>query len=204
MSHYVSEPVLQGRRGYRGERGYPGEIGPPGDTGNTGPTGDIGPTGPLGGPKGDKGDPGEPGLIGPTGPSGCHLIQTFYASQSVYGLKIMPDFKDSILYIVPNSNMEGINVGILYLQWATDDKIINKIKVKMVKYSVHFILNTSHPIKLIYMTTPGQLLSVPIHCTSVDYLTETEVDINFNFDSAEAFNEYCYGGALYQLTIQWF
>jgi len=206
----------KGDKGDRGERGY-GEPGLNGDMGVTGPTGSVGQgvTGPTGerGMDGQNsgftGPTGPHGPIGLTGPAGVNLIQTFYQEPTMYQLKIMPEFNkivESPMYITGQYDdlKTGINQGILQLQYTTQvDKYIQKIIASRVLYKITFMIYTSAPIKLFSMTTIGGLLSVPIS-SSIEYVTERQILVSFDFDSIDSLSEYMFPGALYQLYIHWY
>lgn len=199
----------QGRRGYRGEPGFHGEtgdIGPTGPTGNTGSEGIKGEKGEKGDPNGPTGATGPTGSVGATGPGGENLV--FYQEPTMYLMKIMNDFNkinESSLYITQSVNQEGINHGILHLQYTSNiDKYINKIIASRELFKINFTIYTSAPIKLFYMTTQGGLLSIPISFSSIKYITEFHIIITYDFDSLDALSEYMYPGALYQLYIHWF
>lgn len=195
----------KGRRGERGEHGFPGEQGPYGPTGYTGPTGIKGE---KGDPNGPTGEIGPTGVTGSTGPAGENLIQTFYQEPTMYYLKIMNEFNkitESALYMTTSPDQTGINQGIIHLQYTTHiNKYIQKVIASRQIYKINFTIYTSAPIKLFYMTTQGGLLSIPISFSSINYITDSNVVISFDFDSIDSLSEYMYPGAVYQLYIQWF
>lgn len=212
------EPGKKGRKGSPGPRGYKGENGKDGkegDTGHTGPTGQSiqGQTGPTG-PQGIQGLQGEntgltgptgKGVTGPTGPGGDHLI--IYNDISIYTLKLMQDFNQITIHTplsINGTSIEGINRGILHLQYSPSNKYISFLAASKEGFNISFRMNTNAPIKYLHMTSMGGTLSIPIHFTSINYITEQQVDIIFNFDSVLSLDEYIYPGALYHLHINWF
>ncbi len=214
------KPGPQGKEGKQGIRGYPGMNGHDGEKGETGAYGATGHTGPTGqgctgptGPQGEKGDnsgytgPVGIGLTGPTGPKGIagdHLI--IYNDHSMYVLKLMPEF-DQITVETPlyHNNIEGINKGILYLQYSSNtNKYVLNIKASKEQFNISFVIQTNASIKYIHMTSLGRELSIPISYTTIDYINDCYVKIYFSFDSTLSLNEYIYPGAIYNLYINWF
>jgi len=210
----------QGRQGDDGPTGSTGQKGEPGEgltgmpgptgsgiTGSTGPEGPIGPKGEYGGPTGPQGV----GIEGPTGPAGNHLIQTFYQETTLYHLKIMSDFNkinNSNLYIMNSMNInnyEGIDKGVLQLQYTVNvNNYIQSIIASKEGFTIYFIINTTKSIKLFFMTTMGNIYSIPINYSSIEYITDTQIKVNFDFDSIDSLSEYMYPGAIYQIYIYWF
>ncbi len=175
--------LLQGKRGYRGERGEKGETG----------QGDPGPTG----PQGEKGD-----YQGSTGPTGDQGPPGNGSDISLYQIKMMPDYKLlNNAYVV----LDGVFIAHLFNLFNTNlTKQIISASIKKDQFVLTFKIITSKPFLSIYLTTNGKPLSIPIHYTSINMMSEVEVLLCFNFDSLTAYNEYVFAGALYQLSINWF
>jgi hypothetical protein len=208
----------QGRQGKQGTRGDPGPRGYPGIQGPTGCPGTWGPIGPTG-CKGDQGDnvgftgsTGSSGIMGPTGARGERgldgLIQTFYQSSSNYCLKWLPsvDLLTSLPQRIPsidqpNSLMMG---SWLLLNSNGLDKMMLDLFVSRVQHRVEWVLQLSHPAKWVHVYSLGQAFSVPIHASNIIYESDIQIRVLFEFDSVDAYQEYMYSGAIYQINIQWY
>lgn len=205
-----------GPRGYRGESGCHGEDGQCGATGLIGPTGVTGPTGSLG-PTGlrgeDTGFTGPTGIMGPTGPAGTDGIRgdnlIIYNDLSIYALKLMQEFNyitlNTPLYITNSKSTHGINMGILHLQYSTpSEKYITAIHASKDGFNISFNIYANSAIKYLHMTSLGNVLSIPISYTNIEYISEYNAKITFNFDSMLSLDEYIYPGSIYTLHVNWF
>lgn len=230
MSLNPSTPYYQIREGPQGRPGKPGKQGDPGPRGYQGISGATGCTGPQGdsviGPTGDKGDvgpQGEPsgftgptgqagqvGSIGPTGEKGTDgLIQVYYQESSVYGIKWM----STRIEVTPRP-LHHVGASIAYtptlagvwflISGASIDKYIRDIHVHKILYQVVLTLQLSHAAKWVHAFSLGKELSIPIYSSNVDFISDTEIKITFDFDSLLAFDEYIYASAIYTICIQWY
>ena len=86
------------------------------------------------------------------------------------------------------------------------DKYITFIKASKNEMTLTFYISTSLPMKYIVMTTSGQHYSIPIAASHTDMLSEYDVQVRFEFESLDAFQEYVDLGVIYDININinWF
>jgi hypothetical protein len=214
------KPGQIGPTGSRGPRGYHGEKGDNGEKGETGPKGDpglngISITGPTGekGEKGEYGGPtgptGEKGEIGHTGPKSENLLTIIYNDMSMYKVKFMQNYNlilnDTIIYIINNNiSYDGIDKAVLYLTFSTNHtKYITKMSISKNDTTLLFTISMSYSIKYVYITTTGNINSIPINSSSYNIINEHCITIAFNFETLEALDEYVYQNAIYDINIIW-
>src|SRR5438445_911024 len=201
---FPGEPGLRGPQGKRGYRGNDGHTGPTGHS-ETGPTGSVGPTG-VDGPRGhDSGLTGPTGPDGPMGPTGQTITYYTINDYSIYKLKWMTlgsTLTSSPVYQINQQTNSGIDTAVLYVQsFSNIDKYIVSMTVSQSDYQLIYHLSASQSVQRVNMTTSGDRLSVPICCTQVNYVTDRQVDVVFQFDGVESINEYVFISALYDLSI---
>lgn len=200
-----------GEKGDNGEKGEKGETGPKGDPGLNGIsiTGPTGEKGEYGGPTGPTGEKGEKGENGHTGPKAENLLTIIYNDMSMYKIKFMQNYNliqnDTIIYIINNNiSYDGIDKAVLYLTLSTNNtKYITKMSISKNDTTLLFTISMSYSIKYVYITTPGNINSIPINSSSYNIINEHCITISFNFETLEALDEYVYQNAIYDINIIW-